>query len=888
MKKLIIYAYINRIEALDSYIKSLENSGLSQKAYKVIFLNPTDEYPRINASFDFEIKNVMNQSMEEAYNMCLGDLCSEYVHFDQVSSFFDARSLKILENLMEKGVLLISLNPFYQNNNGVKKHYPMAPREEENEKSKVIELAVDTMSQIILQAYFIKSECFEDVKIDTNLHEEGLIKCVVDLLYKYETFSFLPRTHYYYTEPLENNIQNTPIHKEKYWYNDSLDKIKEYLNGIENEVPMYIQDILLYLIVCKLKANYSFRNKGVLNSDEVKKFYSSASDILQYIDGELIVGNSFQRTYSISRVLKVFLLKLKYRTSDVDYKIDDDGELIVFGEKMSFIQEESMEVYTMHCLNDCIEIDAKILFNEIVPKEAYSIICKLDEENIEVSTTDVYSNVELFGECIFNQHFINIKLPLKKLKNNSKIVFYLKYSDFLVPLNLNFPKTMSKLQSHSKRVYWKFYKNYVMENHIQELHILKYSKLDFLWKEILLVLSKLYHSKNKKRAIKYLGIRELFFITRPYYKRKRILVTFDKLYKAGDNGEYFFRYCLEEQDKYQCYYYIDKQAEEYRRLKNESKYVIKWRSIRGCLLALNADAIVATHTTIMNYTGLPKAASNYLKNLYNAKIICIQHGLTVQDIAQFQNKLFDDTMLYCVASKHEEANILQPIYGYNQDQVKLTGLARYDGLNRDYAKKVILIAPTWRRNLVEEGIASKKKNPNEHFKNSEYYRIYNNLINDSDFLETAHKKGYKIKYLLHPAMSPQIDDYEKNDFVELIAGNSGVSYEDLLNEASLMITDYSGVQFDFAYMRKPILYYHPKSLPPHYDENTIFAYDTMGFGPVIENHETLISSVCKYMNNDCRMEDKYKARADDFFEFDDQKNNKRIYIEIDKFIEKEN
>ena len=55
------------------------------------------------------------------------------------------------------------------------------------------------------------------------------------------------------------------------------------------------------------------------------------------------------------------------------------------------------------------------------------------------------------------------------------------------------------------------------------------------------------------------------------------------------------------------------------------------------------------------------------------------------------------------------------------------------------------------------------------------------------------------------------------------------SYEKILTESSLMVTDYSGVQFDFAYMRKPVVYFHSPKLPPHYQEGG-FSYETQGFG----------------------------------------------------------
>ena len=85
--------------------------------------------------------------------------------------------------------------------------------------------------------------------------------------------------------------------------------------------------------------------------------------------------------------------------------------------------------------------------------------------------------------------------------------------------------------------------------------------------------------------------------------------------------------------------------------------------------------------------------------------------------------------------------------------------------------------------------------------------------------------------MLHPIVSPQADDFTKNDLVEIIPSTGAMSYETLFCEAALMVTDFSGVQFDFAYMRKPVVYLHHNDIPQH-DENGTFFYDTMGFGEI--------------------------------------------------------
>ena len=148
-------------------------------------------------------------------------------------------------------------------------------------------------------------------------------------------------------------------------------------------------------------------------------------------------------------------------------------------------------------------------------------------------------------------------------------------------------------------------------------------------------------------------------------------------------------------------------------------------------------------------------------------------------------------------------------------------------------------------------------------------------------IQTARETGYKLIYLIHPILSPQIGDYTVNENVEIIPG-SEINYETILSESSLMLTDYSGIQFDFAYMHKPVLYYHPDTLPPQYDSN-VYDYETRALGPVLKNHEAVVEALCRYMRNHCRMEAEYEDRVNRFFAFSDRENSRRAYEESVKY-----
>jgi CDP-glycerol glycerophosphotransferase (TagB/SpsB family) len=105
------------------------------------------------------------------------------------------------------------------------------------------------------------------------------------------------------------------------------------------------------------------------------------------------------------------------------------------------------------------------------------------------------------------------------------------------------------------------------------------------------------------------------------------------------------------------------------------------------------------------------------------------------------------------------------------------------------------------------------------------------------------------------------------------------NYEKLFEIGSVLISDYSSVTFDFAYLKKPVLYYHV--FEPNYVQ-TYFNYDTMGFGEIAHTVDELVDAVENVIKNGCQMEAKYQNRVDDFFAFNDTNNSQRVYDEIIK------
>ena len=107
------------------------------------------------------------------------------------------------------------------------------------------------------------------------------------------------------------------------------------------------------------------------------------------------------------------------------------------------------------------------------------------------------------------------------------------------------------------------------------------------------------------------------------------------------------------------------------------------------------------------------------------------------------------------------------------------------------------------------------------------------------------------------------------------------SVQELLIESSILVTDYSSVQFDFAYLFKPILYYQ-FDYDEHYGKHHQKGYydeRMLGFGPVSVEKNELIYNLLM-MIDDPEKQKIYIERAKKTFKYIDSNNRKRVFDEL--------
>lgn len=399
--------------------------------------------------------------------------------------------------------------------------------------------------------------------------------------------------------------------------------------------------------------------------------------------------------------------------------------------------------------------------------------------------------------------------------------------------------------------------------------------------------------KHFKQEIKYLkaiyaqglrnvvGFRLIYWLTKPFNSGKPIWVVVDRPHVANDNGEHFFKYLMTsgKRKEVKPYFLLKKSSHDFERLTKIGP-VLEYGSVKHKVKILHSSKIIsaAGNNLALNPFGGNK---KYYQDLYNYDFVYLRHGVSHNDQSSWLNRLDKNIRILDTTSKYERDAILAGNYLYDESRVWLTGLPRYDNLY-DESKNKITIMPTWRKNLEGPLLPhSSQRAYIRDFKETDYYQFYNGLINDERLLDVMRKHGYTGTFYMHPVFEKQTKDFQSNDVFEV--GEGVADYQTVFRESNLMITDYSSVAFDFAYLKKPVIYsqFDAESFyQNHVWGKGYFTYEENGFGPITRDLESTVLTLIDYIEHDCKMKQEYVDKVEDFFAFTDRNNCERVYNAI--------
>ena len=343
--------------------------------------------------------------------------------------------------------------------------------------------------------------------------------------------------------------------------------------------------------------------------------------------------------------------------------------------------------------------------------------------------------------------------------------------------------------------------------------------------------------------------------------KRRPWVLLERGTDARDNAYFFYRYLKEKHPEQKIYYIIDKNSSDYCKVQEDA---VHFGSLKNYWVIATAEKIISSHC----FNGLPHMNLRIFRffNL-SQRFYFLQHGVTKDDIPALH---FDQTGVQLfVCGAQPEYDYICEEFGYPPRAVQYTGFARYDALHDVKPKDQILIMPTWRMYISDEN----------NFLQSEYYRQWNQILQNKRLEEYLEKNDLSVIFYPHHEVQKYLHLFHGGSKRIILADSANYDVQTLLKESKLLVTDYSSVFFDFAYMRKPVVYFQfdqDEFFSKHYNRG-YFSYQKMGFGPVTECVESAVEAMIQSANGGFCLTDGYGKRAQIFFPLYDQKNCERIY-----------
>ena len=216
-----------------------------------------------------------------------------------------------------------------------------------------------------------------------------------------------------------------------------------------------------------------------------------------------------------------------------------------------------------------------------------------------------------------------------------------------------------------------------------------------------------------------------------------------------------------------------------------------------------------------------------------------------------------------VSSYFEKDNYIKN-YGYDENEIITTGMARYDHIdkNRKPVNK-ILFAPSWRKYLTNELTPSKWTILEDKIKKSDYYLKFMEFLSNSTLHEVLKKNNILLEVKLHPILKDAKSLFDV-DFVNILLAKDQVDIEDY----KLFITDFSSYVFDFAYLSRPIIYFVPdmdqfKSGMNHYRELDL-PFEK-AFGNLVLEANDAVNETIRIIDNNFVPDALFKERMDNFY-----------------------
>ncbi len=350
-------------------------------------------------------------------------------------------------------------------------------------------------------------------------------------------------------------------------------------------------------------------------------------------------------------------------------------------------------------------------------------------------------------------------------------------------------------------------------------------------------------------------------------KYKDLWIIGERPEEARDNGYWLYKWILENKPETNVRFVLKKDSVDYAKMPRKD-LIIEPGTAKHYIYWILSSYSVSTHM----HGACPGKSFciPFLPFARHKKTVFLQHGVT-QNMINLRGGLDIIT-----AASEEERDLLIRSNPRYKNNVAVTGFCRFDQLideSKKEEQKIILVMPTFRKWLRD---IARLKDGDEEFKETDYYKAWNSFLNNEQVAKLLEKNNLKLIFFPHNEMQKLAHNFESNN-KRIVVGKPGeFDVQTLLKKASVLVTDYSSVYFDFVYMDKPVAFYQ-------FDQKDFYTKHYRGtgkkspFGDIVEKEDGLMKILKQTIDNEFKMKKEYRDDVQGFFGYDDRNNCSRIF-----------
>ncbi len=361
-------------------------------------------------------------------------------------------------------------------------------------------------------------------------------------------------------------------------------------------------------------------------------------------------------------------------------------------------------------------------------------------------------------------------------------------------------------------------------------------------------------------------------------------VFLDRIHDAGDSGEILFKHVRANHPNINAWFTVVKDSADYARLKSEGHgdRLVAYGSTQWRVLMANCSHVLSSHADAPVMS--PPEITAFHEPDWHFSFL--QHGVIKDDLSRWLNYKRID--LFVTSTVPEYASIAgdHTAYPFTTKETVLTGLPRFDRLvetgRRFPADKrdLVLLTPTWRQWLVENlSSGSQERHLGRTTLESEFVREWVGLLKDPALARACAEAGLKLAFLPHPNLQKLLEHLDLPDHVTTLS-YEGSDVQEYFARARVLVTDYSSIAFNAAYLERPVVYFQFDAdavlSGAHVGQRGYFDYERDGFGPVTPDIGSTVHAVTEAISHGGAPLPEYQRRIEETFPHRDGGCSERV------------